>query len=500
MKKLQAKRFLREVKKVKEENSGNPCKDGPELPEFEPKLKGNEQARFDQVSDLIWSLSQSSEPYLVLFMGSYKRPEATFECCTPPSDYFDNDETLIPGCGMSTMVHLAYTAAGVNVKMIKIDYDDKPNWYTQMIGQEEWNNKGQFPGAFVMCPDGNGKWVTDSGILLEILVKDFPQAEAVSKYPEGLDESVLGPPNLFFKAFTWIKGEDEECRSRLDFEIFKPIEEWFAAEPSKRLYLAGEKFGIEDAKFFYFTYLVNAMGYVFEASSFIDRSHTHLYGYMRRCCENEIYHQATGYFDISPGFHIKLMVGKFKSMGMNMHEEKVMAGDIPEFAGFRYCEASVHKDEWGRVEVAKIDNGHNNGGMANDQDQQSLQDFLVSLSLEIFYQSLFDNDVKTKDELSKLEDEDLMDEEIGMRKLQVNKLRRAMRKVEGGVPAVVQTPAPDSASPTVAPTPTASVRVVKKKVRLDEKRSDELISQSQAANTARAPTSVQDTPPPLPPL
>jgi hypothetical protein len=98
------------------------------------------------------------------------------------------------------MVHLAYTAAGVNVKMIKVDYADKPEWYTKVEGEEEWNNKGQFPGAFVMCPNGKGKWVTDSGILLDLLKEEFPKATGqVSSYPEGIDASVLGGPNIFFK-------------------------------------------------------------------------------------------------------------------------------------------------------------------------------------------------------------------------------------------------------------------------------------------------------------
>ena len=167
--------------------------------------------------------------------------------------------------------------------MIKVDYDDKPAWYTSMQGEEEWNNKGQFPGAFVMPPKGEGKWVTDSGVLLEVLEREFPQAKGeVSTQPEGLDEKVLGGPNLFYKAFGWIKGEDEACRSRLNAEVFAPLESWFAADPDKRLYLAGEKFGIEDAKFFYFAYLVNAMGYVFDAASFIGREHERVYGYMRR--------------------------------------------------------------------------------------------------------------------------------------------------------------------------------------------------------------------------
>jgi hypothetical protein len=243
----------------------------------------------------------------------------------------------------------------------------------------------------------------------------------------------------------------------LNSEVFAPLDSWFAADSSKRLYLAGPSFGIEDAKFFYFAYLVNAMGYVFEGSSFIEQQHGHLYKYLRRCSENDIYHQAVAYLDINPGFHIKVMVGKFKSMGMNMHEEKVKPEDIPVFAGFEYCEVREPKEEWGRVEAAA----------ATPPPTESLQDFLASLSLEKFFLPLVDNDVSTKAELSTLEDEDLMDEEIGMRKLQVNKLRRALKREEGGEPT---TAAPTVASLTSAGPTTAAItitgleRVVKKKV------------------------------------
>ena len=59
------------------------------MPIFDPPLSPAEAERFSKTSDLIWSLSQNPEPYLVLFMGAYKRAPSTFEVSAPPDGYFD---------------------------------------------------------------------------------------------------------------------------------------------------------------------------------------------------------------------------------------------------------------------------------------------------------------------------------------------------------------------------------------------------------------------------
>ena len=148
---------------------------------FDPPLSPAEVERWSHMKSVIKFLDhRHTSPYIVLFIGAVPKGSiVTLKNGDRPADFYDNDPNLLPLCGMTTMTSVLYSCAGVPTYQYKVDYDDKPAWYTTMQGNPLWNNKGQFPGAYI---SGVG-FVTDSDVIVPMLKTE------VSTYTRGPSSS-----------------------------------------------------------------------------------------------------------------------------------------------------------------------------------------------------------------------------------------------------------------------------------------------------------------------
>lgn len=117
---------------------------------FDPPLSPDEQVRWQHAQNTIAHLltlntsNGKTSPFILLFMGALPRGDSTpVANGTPPETHYDNNPGLIPMCGMTTKASLVFSSAGVPTYLYKVDYDDKPVWYTTIAGNDDWINKGQ---------------------------------------------------------------------------------------------------------------------------------------------------------------------------------------------------------------------------------------------------------------------------------------------------------------------------------------------------------------------
>lgn len=201
---------------------------------FEPLLIEAEVKRWEHMKSVVKFLDHrhtlkpsaepsSPKPYILLFMGAVPKGDTTtLKNGDRPFDFFDNRPDLLPLCGMTTTTSIIYASAGIPTYQYKVDYDDKPAWYTTMQGNTKWNNKGTFPGAYI---SGVG-FVSDSDVIIPMLQSEqtlAPYYKTIDLMPD-LPEGVLNA-NPFFSLIPHMKGGTPGVIEKMNSEFFSPINE-----------------------------------------------------------------------------------------------------------------------------------------------------------------------------------------------------------------------------------------------------------------------------------
>ena len=304
------------------------------VPAFDPPLTPADQKRFDDVLSVIAANnSRYGDKWLLLFVGAAPIPANAAPLpngSPPPSSPPSLHPNHFPLCSMTALVSIAYYAAGIPTVMYKIDYEDKPAWYTQLQGQTEWNNKGQFPGGY-LC----GEWLTDSDTFYVKMEQHFPESYAQIDVPApDLPPSVIAA-NPFFACIPHMTGK-QDVRAELDATYFAPLNAWFAANPTSK-FLGGATLSLSDAKLAYMLALANMVLLHFDGESPISQEHTHVYRYLRDFFDTDELQCATDYLHIPPATLFGKLKTSFEKMGMTLAASSLPAGlELPIDCTFTY--------------------------------------------------------------------------------------------------------------------------------------------------------------------
>ena len=311
------------------------------MPRFSPPLDTkalSEELPFVRLKKLESTANDDSRPFIMLFIGGVKLPPNQTAQKHPLAkevndNFYDNDPSLVPACTFTQMVAMAYASAGFNVILHKIDYDDKPAWYTTIADQPRWNNKGQFPGAYIK---GN-TWMTDSEDLMKLLVSDYPSHHSIINLtPSSLDESVYSA-NVFFKLLPYIQNKDPNSKSETNEKIFKPLN----AHLKENKFICGDHIGEVDVRFSMFAMAANYLAVYFDGVSFVDDEYTHIYSYFNRIYNSKPFIIAASGIQIPPPLVVAKVTSNFKKFGMKVKEAAMLnnINDIDITANYAYFDA-----------------------------------------------------------------------------------------------------------------------------------------------------------------
>ena len=324
-------------------------------PAFDPPLreKPGELARFEEVKEIILTLEgkHGGDNFILMFMGSVKKEKSTRVVAHGPnSDYVNFNTELISLCGITMTAIAAFVAAGVPTYTYKIDYDDKPAWYTTMVNGEngengknggsdaittDWNNKGQFPGSYF-----KGKWVTDSVIILQELEKSFPSA--YSRISQDIkDEAIkkISESNVFFGLIPYLKSEEEGTIERLNEEMFGVLEGYFARTGFD--WIAGNSLSIHDVKFGCFVCMANFIVLYFAGRSLVDRQHERVWRWIGRLADSDCYRRSMEYTRVPPSRYVAKLLSQFEKFGWDLRPAAmapIESQDFPLDAHSRFYE------------------------------------------------------------------------------------------------------------------------------------------------------------------
>ena len=295
-----------------------------------PSLENEKPFTFLKELALKASLDGSSDPYILLVIGSRRKqlPEELipFEKNGEGVNGYVNAPDWMPMCTFTTMVGFMYKLCGFQVYFHTVPYDEKPNWLFTMGGEPLWNNKGEFPAAFV-----NGKgWVSDSEVLIKYLKEEYPERYAKIACPPNVEPMRFHGAKMFGMHIPFMKGDATfaETVAKMEAELFIPFEEMV----SKSDYIKGNDGPCEaDVRFFAFATCVNMLGLNLQGESYIPEKYTNIYKFMERMYTNPAFQNVNGYQHIPPISTIALLNTKFGKMGMKMIDAKgnfVMPGFI----------------------------------------------------------------------------------------------------------------------------------------------------------------------------
>ncbi|GMH93841.1 hypothetical protein TrVE_jg1886 [Triparma verrucosa] len=396
---------------------------------FDPPLPPAEQARWEHMKDVIVHLATlntsadgKTSPFIVLFMGAVPRGSITpvANGSPPSSGHYDNDPDLLPLCGMTTRTSLIFSAAGVPTYLFKIDYDDKPAWYTTMAGNDEWNNKGQFPGSYMSTP-ASSSFVTDSDVIIQKF-KELPEwapfYESINIAPEGVDDSVL-QSNPFFALIPHMKGE-EGVVEKVNETTFAPLNKFFADNEGAK-FLGGDKLSIHDCNLAYFICMANMVGLFFDGESGVKKEHTALTAYLERFMATQALRVSSNYIYVPPSLNCGKLIATLTKYGMVEREPQLTPNDLPLTCLFEHFKMNTPIDH---VALAKTLSGRAEKGF-------TLKSEMEDNGLGKYYEGLSSNGITSFEDAKSLEDEDLKDSEIGMNNIQIKRFKRMLANLPG---------------------------------------------------------------------
>jgi hypothetical protein len=250
----------------------------------------------------------------------------------PPGSLQDPKPELTGLCSISATTALKYLTANVPTYFYKIDYDDKPLWFTSIEGVEDWNNKGQFPSAYV-----SGTWKTDSAVISSTLQTDFPHsyASASPSVPNPEIEKIATRAcALFMEFFPHILGK-ADLTEKLDTEVFKPLDSHLASTSYK--WLGGERFSNMDACGLMMG-ITNSFNLFLDGRSLIKKERVHLYRFLRDFSTTSYHQAALEYFHVNPSTYVAKVLATLKKMGMEPKAPKANLDDLPLDSNWKYYE------------------------------------------------------------------------------------------------------------------------------------------------------------------
>jgi len=256
-----------------------------------------------------------------------------FKNGSAPADHPDPKPDLTGLCSISATTALKYLSANVPTYFYKIDYDDKPLWFTSIANIEDWNNKGQFPSAYV-----SGTWKTDSANISAALPVDFPHAyasAAPSVHFPDIEKIATRACSLFMEFFPHILGKADLTES-LDAEIFQPLDAHLTS--TGYTYLGGEAFSNLDVCGLMMG-ITNSFTLFLDGKSLIKKERTHLYRFLRTFSTSPHHQTALEYLHVNPSTYVAKVLTTLKDkMGLEPKPAKASLDTLPLDSNWRYYE------------------------------------------------------------------------------------------------------------------------------------------------------------------